>query len=490
MQARSAARSVRLRTRIRRGLLVVAVASLLVACGGGGDAGHAPSRLACRSHANDTPERLLGCVTLAGVRGHQAALVDIAQRHGGSRETGSPGYDASVDYVKRVLRAAGYVVTVQAFQAHAFESLTPSVLEQRAPLEEAIPSWALRYSGSGDVTAPLAAPAGATACAATDFPGFVPGHIALVRRGGCEFRQKATNAFHAGAAGVVVYNREEDLLEGNLQEGFTLDLPVVGITRDAGERLVARLSQGVVVHLKTQTVRTSNPSYNVLAETTGGDPGYVAMLGAHLDSVAGSPGSNDNASGVAALLETATQMAAVRPRNRLRFAFWGAEEQLLFGSLHYLENLSATQKAQIALYLNFDMIGSPNPAFFTYAEDGETAEGHVAHPGAGARIERVFQDFYRQRGLASRRTDTLAGDTDHSPFHWEGIPVGGIWSGNSDVMTQQEAALWGGQAGLPYDPCWHRACDGLANNSDFALATNADAVAWAALYFAMHRLPR
>ena len=83
------------------------------------------------------------------------------------------------------------------------------------------------------------------------------------------------------------------------------------------------------------------------------------MAGAHLDSVQDGPGINDNGSGSAALLETAIQMAKVKPANTVRFAWWGAEESGLLGSEHYVAGLTEDEADAIALYLNFDMVALP-----------------------------------------------------------------------------------------------------------------------------------
>src|SRR5690606_28644690 len=95
----------------------------------------------------------------------------------------------------------------------------------------------------------------------------------------------------------------------------------------------------------------------------------VVMVGAHLDSVAEGPGINDNGTGSAAVLEIAKQMRKVKPKNKVRFALWGAEESGLVGSDYYVANLSEAERAKIALYLNFDMIGSPNYVRFVYDGD-------------------------------------------------------------------------------------------------------------------------
>jgi Zn-dependent M28 family amino/carboxypeptidase len=93
------------------------------------------------------------------------------------------------------------------------------------------------------------------------------------------------------------------------------------------------------------------------------------MAGAHLDSVLAGPGINDNGSGSAAILETAIYMAKLKTENTVRFAWWGAEESGLVGSANYVNGLSQSEKDRIALYLNFDMIGSPNYIQMVYDAD-------------------------------------------------------------------------------------------------------------------------
>lgn len=88
---------------------------------------------ACAVRVNNTFDRLFACVTLDGVRERQAALQAIADANGSTRVSGSPGYDASADYVAQVLVAAGYDVTIQEFQFQTFIELSPTILEQVAP---------------------------------------------------------------------------------------------------------------------------------------------------------------------------------------------------------------------------------------------------------------------------------------------------------------------------------------------------------------------
>jgi len=443
---------------------------------------------ACDSRTNNTQQKLLECVTVEGAREHQAALQAIADANGSTRVSGSPGFDQSVAYAEAVFRAAGYNVTVQPFQFQTFVSLSPAILERVAPAPTGpIANNILSYSGSGDVTAPVTAlpapPADATpGCEASDFAGFPAGNIALISRGSCTFAIKATNALNAGAVGVVIYNNIAGPLNGTLGNTFTLNIGVTGVTQADGQQLAA--TPGLVLRLKTSTLRGIATTYNVLAESKGGDPDNVVMVGAHLDSVNAGPGIQDNGSGSAAILEVAQEMAKVNPRNKVRFALWGAEESNLVGSTYYVNNLSATERQKIALYLNFDMIGSPNHVFFVY--DGDDSDGVGAGPGpaGSAEIEKVFESYYAMKGLPFKGTD-FSGRSDYGPFIATGIPSGGLFTGAEGIKTAAEVALWGGTAGQQYDPCYHLACDTYANINLSAYDVNVDAVAYSTLQYAM-----
>jgi aminopeptidase Y len=461
-------------TRIIIGLAGLIMLPLLIP-----DAFAAPS---CENRSNNTQNTLLECVTVNGVRAHQAALQAIADANNGIRTSGTPGYDESVDYVAGKLTQAGYDVTVQPFEYQTFLSLSPSVLEQITPPPTGpIVNNIMSYSGSGDVTAPVSTVI--SGCNAADFAGFPVGNIALIERGICTFADKATNAFSASASGVVIYNNIPGVLNGTLSSTFTLDIPVTSVAQSVGQQLAS--TSGLVLRLKTDTFRGLAISSNLLAETTGGDPSNVIMAGAHLDSVSEGPGIQDNGSGSAAILETALQMAKVKPRNKVRFAWWGAAEFDLLGSTTYVNGLTQEEQNDIALYLNFEMIGSPNHVFFIY--DGDDSDGEGAGPGpeGSAQIEYLFESYYLQVGQPFKGTD-FSGRSDYGPFIAVGIPSGGLFTGAEGIKTDEEVALWGGTAGDQYDPCYHLACDTFDNVSLNALDINSDAVAFAVLEYAMN----
>jgi aminopeptidase S len=220
------------------------------------------------------------------------------------------------------------------------------------------------------------------------------------------------------------------------------------------------------------------PTYNLIAETPGGDANKVVMFGAHLDSVGEGPGINDNGTGSAAILQAALDYAAggETPTNKLRFAFWGAEEEGLVGSTHYVETLPEAERGKIAAYLNFDMVGSPNAGYFTY--DGDDSDGVGAGPGpeGSAQIEKLLNDSLGAAGAPAEGTD-FDGRSDYGPFIEVGIPAGGTFTGAEETKSPEQAEKWGGQAGEAFDACYHQACDTVENVDAQALERNFAAIA-------------
>ncbi len=493
-------------TRALAGLaaVVLAVTSVLAAApasasaqdGRGG--GNPWKDLACLFRTNSTAEKLTDCVGIQGVRRHQRALQMIADRNDGTRASGTPGYDASVDYVSFLLRAAGYEVTIDPFEFYAFTPEGPSALEQTAPTPTAYVEdedfGLLDQSDPGDVTAPVTpvdvqlgvGNTSTSGCEPEDFAGFPAGNIALLQRGVCTFEDKVENAAAAGASAAVLFNQgntADDERQGipavTLGNGNTSGIPALGTTYALGAELAE--TEGLELRVFANASRVLTESENVIAETRHGDDANTVMVGAHLDGVLEGPGINDNGSGTAAILETALMMRKVRPQNTVRFAFWGAEESGLVGSTDYVATRTPEELAQIELYLNFDMLGSPNYANFVY--DGDGSDFGLAGPDGSAAIEALFQDFYESRGEAYEGTE-IDFRSDYGAFFDAGIPFGGLFSGAEDEKTPEQVALYGGTAGEAFDPCYHAECDTYDNVSLEALATNADSVAHSTITWA------
>ena len=445
-----------------------------------------------------------------GAFAHVRALQAIAEANGGNRAAGTPGYDRSADYVAGRLRDAGYDVRFEEFTFPFFEERSPPALlsgpdRTPAPREEL---RTFRNSGAGDVTARLrpvdlglpgdpgaAPPPSTSACEASDFDGFERGAIALVRRGACTFQVKVNLAAAAGAAGVVVMNEGTGGSAGGRTGAVSggLDaapIPVVGVGFALGRRLASEaqdVAQDVTrdgagaVRLVVETVSGTRSTRNVLAELGGPGPRETVVetvvVGAHLDGVPDGPGMNDNASGSAAVLEAARQLAraasGARPTRRVRFAFWGAEELGLIGSRHHLDALPEERRREIVLYVNLDMVGSPNFGRFVQGARGDG-------DGLAAAASRALVGAFRSRGLPveerSGRGPSGYGSDDAS-FARHGIPTVGLHTGASERKPDNEAALFGGTADRPYDPCYHRACDTAANVNRAVLGQMAEALA-------------
>ena len=420
----------------------------------------------------------------------------------GTRASGTPGYKASADYVAGKRRKAGYEVSRQTFEFPFFEELEPAELQQVSPAQEDYETATFEYSGSGDVTGelvptedilipPPAQPGSTSGCEPEDF---VPAsatedQVALIQRGTCTFSVKAANAEAAGYDAAIIFNEGQegrtDVVEGTLGSP-DVDIPVVGASFATGEELFAATQDGeVVVRVFASTASETRKTQNVIADTPRGRADRTVVVGAHLDYVLEGPGINDNGSGTSTILETALQMSelGIRPNNRVRFAFWGAEESGLLGSEHYVANLPKRRLAQIALNLNFDMLGSPNYVRFVYDGDGSDTPDDVRIPAGSAKIERVFNRYFAAKGLETEPTE-FDGRSDYGPFIAVGIPAGGLFTGAEGIKTEEEAEIYGGTAGEQYDPCYHEAFDDISNLSVEALNEMSDGVAHATLTYA------
>jgi Zn-dependent M28 family amino/carboxypeptidase len=312
--------------------------------------------------------------------------------------------------------------------------------------------------------------------------------VALIQRGTCDFVVKAENAKAAGAVAVIIFNEGQegrtDIINGTL--GGPVDILALDTTFAVGEELYNLANanpDNTRVHIVTQTLSEVRETKNVIADYPGGRADRTVVVGAHLDSVPEGPGINDNGSGSAGILEIALQMKKlnIQPRNHVRFAFWGAEEAGLHGSTYYVNQLTARQQKDIAVNLNFDMIGSPNFVRFVYDGDGD-AFGTSGPNGSGT-VEDVFLDYFASQGLQTEPTE-FDGRSDYEAFINAGIPAGGLFSGAEGIKTAEQAAIYGGTAGTAYDACYHQACDDLSNLNKTALEQLADGAAHATLTFA------
>ncbi len=475
---------------------------------------------------------------------------------GGSvtRAAGTDGYQYSVEYIVETMRDHNYDVRTQEFDFRAWEELAGTSLNvagvelvsvRNAAEGEQADFAAMSYSGSGQVNAPAVfitpdfrfdAPDydSTDGCEASDFDGLdVTGKVAVIQRGGCSFNDKVVNAQGAGATGVIVFNQgndegRTDVVNGTLGSDSGATIPAFGARFDLGKQWYEASQTGdvnVILNINVQDEMVV--TQNIIAETKGGDANQIVMLGAHLDSVPEGPGINDNGSGTAGLLEYAVTLADLNApvKNKVRFAWWAAEEAGLVGSEYYTTELFGPLYAQaeqeilaqfeledpsqftpeqqelvearynelnkVKLYLNFDMIGSPNYIFGVM--DGDLSDtkdspdnaytGDFKPPYGTSHIESKFNDFFNKKKEATV-PQALSKRSDYAGFADWGVAFGGLFTGAEKAKSAEEADLFGGDTGVAYDVCYHKACDDLNNISQKALYVNTQSLAYVTTFYA------
>jgi hypothetical protein len=476
-------------------------------------AGAAVSSRACDERVNNTPDKLVECIRTDDLRNHMKALQAIADANPSpdghpSRNSGEPGYKASADYVAKVMKEAGYSVTIQPYKFSYFSFKGQQTLREVSPTARDytfVKEW-LPGNSSGTTTAaiqpaggivlpPTPTPSSSSGCSASDFTGFVPGRIALVQRGTCNFGVKVANAQAAGASGVILFNEgnpgRTDVFGGG-SLGFIPTIPVGFTTFNNGNGLLSQYQQAVkagtalpVVNLDIQAIVDPNrEDYNVIAESKGGDPNHTLVVDGHLDAIYGA-GMLDNGSGSVTILDIAQKMRKVNPRNKLRFIWFGGEELGLLGSSYYVDNLTPTELSHIGYDLDADVTATPNYVIGVLDPAGVDLFGrtvttkfpdNVYEPSKVSRDQQI--KFYDSVGLKHELFSPVG--TDAFNFNLAGVPASGVLTGQDCCKTQAEVDMFGGQlgnyegnlgtsdGGCVDNP--FRWCDNLSNN-DFKIMT-------------------
>jgi Peptidase family M28/PA domain len=397
---------------------------------------------------------------------HLRALAGVARRNRSNRAAGTPGGTATEELIAARLRAAGWTVRFERVGFPFFDERRPPLVELPGGrrLRAGDDARTLTYSAGGTARAAVQVVGGGrpeAGCRAGDWRGFARGRIALARRGVCPFAAKARRAQTAGAAALLVDDRAATGDRGPVRGTLGapgVRIPVVAVDAAAGAA-IARA--GGSVRVRVDAVSERRTARNVIGELPGPDGERVVMAGAHLDSVPDGPGINDDGSGVASLLALAARLGAgARPRDTVRLGFWTAEELGLYGSRRHVADLPAAERRRLRSYVNLDMVASPNAVLETY--------------GGGA-TEAALRRALDARGPAPART-SLGGASDHAAFQRAGVEVGGVFTGANERVGGAEARRFGARSGRPADPCYHRACDTLANADRPMLERVTDAV--------------
>jgi hypothetical protein len=469
----------------------------------------------CSTQVNDTPGKLLPCITTSDLMNHMQHFWDIAVANPGpdghpSRNSGEPGYLASVNYVKGLMDAAGYTTTVQTYYIDYFAFLAPPTMSESSPTAQTFTVGTDFLTGQslgtvtdgtvqpvgGIVLPPTPDPSSASGCNPADFSGFTAGNIALIQRGTCTFGTKVGNAVAAGASGIILFNEGQpgrtDPITPLIQDAdgndFTPSIPVMFASFAVGQTLYDEYQAGTPpkVSLSIQGIHDPHRAdYNLIADSKGGDKNHTVVVDAHLDAIYGA-GMLDNASGSATILDIAQQLKNVNPTNHLRFIWFGGEELGLLGSQYYVANLTSTERSHVGYDLDADVTATPNytlgildpagPDLFGGTSTA-TFPNRVYAPSLVARNAGV--DYLSSLGLNHEFFSPVG--TDAYSFNQVGIPASGVLTGQDCCKTQHEVDLFGGEVGnfegnlgsfdggcVDNPFLW---CDNLDNNDPWVLTT-------------------
>ena len=434
----------------------------------------------CNTQVNDTPSKLLPCITKGDLWNHMKKFQAIADANPSpadghpSRNSGEPGYKASADYVAQVMTQAGYDVHIQTYKFDYFAYTGVPTLSEVSPTAHdyavttdfnpgqstGTANASLQPAG-GIVIPPTPTPSSASGCTAADFSGFVPGRIALIQRGTCTFSQKVQNAQDAGASGVIIFNEgnpgRTEVFGGSLSSIPTI--PVAFTSFAIGSDLLSQYQQAVANNTALPTmsltikgiVKQDTDDYNVIADSKGGDPNHVVVVDAHLDAIYGA-GMLDNASGSATILDIAQQMKNVNPRNKLRFIWFGGEELGLFGSAAYVNSLSSSDLSHIGYDLDADVTATPNYVVGVLDPAGPDLFGRTVtqtFPNRVYKASTIARDqaigYFDSIGLNHELFSPVG--TDAISFNQVGIPASGLLTGQDCCKSQAEVDLFGGTTG-------------------------------------------
>ncbi|KAJ4983531.1 peptidase family M28 [Stagonosporopsis vannaccii] len=391
-----------------------------------------------------------------------------------TRVIGSAGHLGTLSYIYETILELGDYYTLS---NQSFPAVSGNVFESRLVLGNEIPKSAApmgltpptknKQPVHGDLV--LVDNEG---CQLSDFPDSVAGNIAFIKRGVCPFGTKSEHAGQKGAIAAVVYNYEKDAVSGTLGTPSPDHVATFGLSGEEAEPVLKKLEKSkrvdsiAYIDAEVQQILT----VNIVAQTTEGDPENCVMLGAHSDSVAEGPGINDDGSGTISLLEVATQLTKFNVSNCVRFAWWAGEEEGLLGSDYYVQSLSEEENQKIRLFMDYDMMASPNFAYQIYNAT------NALNPTGSEELRDLYIAWYEQQGL-NYTFIPFDGRSDYDGFIRNGIPGGGIATGAEGIKTKAEEQVFGGKAGDWYDPCYHQLCDDVGNVNMTAFVVNTRLIA-------------
>lgn len=313
----------------------------------------------------------------------------------GPRVAGTPAMEQASAYLLEEYRKAGYVADIQTFTYSKFEDRGSSVSVGGTTLQ----GRALRRTAAGTPMARLVAVPNVGE--REDFAVVpVKGAIAIVRRGTLPFAEKVRNAAAAGAVGLLIVNNESGSFSGTLTQDASI--PVLALSREQGQPLLERSQrERLTAKLTVNAGQRTVTGRNVVAHLPGVTQPQV-LLGGHYDSVLGSPGANDNASGTATVLSIARQLSKTPLGRQAWFVAFDGEEDGLHGSKAFVNAAGPQFLKGLKGMLNFDMVGV-NSSLLISGTPSLTKQVQVEN----AKIASLGSDY----------------GSDHASFSAAGVPV-------------------------------------------------------------------
>ncbi|KAI0114898.1 hypothetical protein F4814DRAFT_459743 [Daldinia grandis] len=403
-------------------------------------------------------ETLPVLINSTAIHEHLQALQNITDTYHGNRVTGSAGHNKTIQYIQDHMKSQGYYVEVQPFH----DSIQVNGKATLWANGEAFDVEPMGWSPECAFTERPLISVDGIGCKVADYPQEALGAIVMVGAGGCSLSDKSIAAGKAGAIGLLMYDFTQ--LTPSLGGLDDRHIPSAKIAyRDAERILEHRLPLSAnIFDIYTQYKEVSRDS--------------MLLVGTHTDSVSSTPGINDNASGVASLLEIATQLSRFKTNSTVKFAFWTASEPCLLGSKHWMYTVHKEELQKIRLYLDVNMLGSTNGALKVYDGHGSSFGTPGPH-GSGEAKTTLIQGFEAQ-GVNFTTTE-ISNRSDYATFFDAQIPFAGLFSGANGLKTWKEVGMFGGNAGVPYDPNYHGPGDNINNINMTILLQNTKALAHA-----------
>lgn len=404
-----------------------------------------PSAAAATDHAAEPPASLTATINATNsLINHIHQLQVIADLNGGHRTAGSQGHLRSVEYFTAQLSRAGLSTRIEKFE-FLYSAPVHARLTQDNEHQDIIPAT-FGPSTPGPLEAAPHFVVG-DPCNESAYLDVPRGTIVVIEQSPqCTAVHQYQLASASAGRAVIIASQSDTPPYIWLEGAGQRDKPLVGINQPTYARIRAARSP---LALDVLMITERRWSWNLIAENPGVKDAPAIEIGAHLDSVPQSPGINDNASSAALLLDHAIRNANKPNQRTIRYMFWSGEEFAFAGSRNYL--LTIADPESIYAYVNLEMLTAPNSGYF-YIQDH--AGGHISRL-----IAHTIIKTYRQLGIGAEADPNTIPRSDDSSYRDAGISTGGLWGGSFEIKTEQQAESWGGDAGKPFDSCYHQPCD-------------------------------